>query len=505
MLRRFLHEDEMHWFHSLEGMEELHQRLTAIEDRDYHRQKDYKKQLDWHCQAPSAKKWECFEKFVEIVDLFLDKFEPYSAGITLTYCDGNDVQEDRFLCLKGSRGLLFSGERTEVMFNFIICRAQQDADDAANSEPSEEFAELPTWKLWNSLRSVKCCISICNRNFPEMICAPSRSTQMECSILELVDIGETTGGFQAFPSPKSFPAVNELILQIKDTSQPDFLHNLLKGVRESSSLKSLQLWTSRDDLASLPRSSDDLVSLPRSWTSAIMKLLSITKINLDRFRVSDESFRELFKNSQESNKLKEFSLFGCDVDSSTLCEALQNFPPNIEKVYMDHVKVLMTDEEKESDAIFNSAASALKEKVLIKNFHLSIDPITEEGKVSYLNKVVSTFRSPEFHCTGVKSNIHSEIKHQLFLNRAGRRALEELPSSALPSLVSRLLEKADKAYSHDGVYYLLREYADLRTTVARCANVHTYSRALEDAVEEGIITQGQLHAIFEIRKRQKLG
>ena len=67
---------------------------------------------------------------------------------------------------------------------------------------------------------------------------------------------------------------------------------------------------------------------------------------------------------------------------------------------------------------------------------------------------------------GPISEIGKEAHHYWDLNRAGRRAIQDLPSISPPGLVAVLLEKAYRAYQENGIYHMLREHADLRTIVA---------------------------------------
>ena len=63
---------------------------------------------------------------------------------------------------------------------------------------------------------------------------------------------------------------------------------------------------------------------------------------------------------------------------------------------------------------------------------------------------------------------YKEAKHYWKLNKAGRRAIQDLPSISPPGLVIALLDKAQEAYQENGIYHMLREHADLRTIVAEC-------------------------------------
>ena len=64
--------------------------------------------------------------------------------------------------------------------------------------------------------------------------------------------------------------------------------------------------------------------------------------------------------------------------------------------------------------------------------------------------------------------VEEEAEHYWKLNKAGRRAIQDLPSISPPGLVTALLDKAQRAYQGNGIYYMLREHVDLCTIVAEC-------------------------------------
>ena len=68
--------------------------------------------------------------------------------------------------------------------------------------------------------------------------------------------------------------------------------------------------------------------------------------------------------------------------------------------------------------------------------------------------------------------------HYLKLNKAGRRAIRDLPCISPPAIAVNLLDKANRVYQANGIYHLLREHADLRTIVAK----HGVQEGMDDNI-----------------------